>query len=68
MTTNTINVNGTKVTVAWNDWKAMLHKWGTFYVEGNYNPTSEAMNNDNFKYGVAAQIAKSGTDIPVMTK
>lgn len=62
MTTNTINVNGTKVTVAWNDWKPMLHKWGTFYVEGNYNPTSEAMNNDNFKYGVAAQIAKSGTD------
>lgn len=62
MTTNRIDVNGTPVTVAWNNWKPMLHKWGTFYVEGNYNPTSDAMNKDNFKYGVAAQIAKSGTD------
>lgn len=62
MSTNTINVNDTKVPVVWNEWKPMLHTWGKLYVEGNYNPTSTEMNNNNFKYGVADQIAKSGTD------
>lgn len=63
MSANTITVDGKTVTVVWNDWKPMLHKWGTFYVDGNYNPSSADMNNDNFKYGVADQIAKSGTDV-----
>lgn len=64
MATNTIDVDGTKVTVAWNDWKKMLHTWGKLYVEGNYNPdpAAEKMNNDNYTYGIEAQIAKSGTD------
>ena len=63
MSANTITVDGKTVAIVWNDWKPMLHKWGTFYVDGNYNPSSADMNNDNFKYGVADQIAKSGTDV-----
>ena len=62
MSTNKIDVDGKQVTVAWNDWKAMLHTWGKFYVVGNYNPNSDAMNKDNFKYGLADQIDKSGND------
>ena len=62
MTTNKIDVGGKQVTVSWNDWKPMLHAWGKFYAEGNYNPKSADMNKDNFKYGIANQIDKSGND------
>lgn len=62
MTTNKIDVGGKQVTVSWNDWKPMLHVWGKFYAEGNYNPNSADMNKDNFKYGIANQIDKSGND------
>lgn len=62
MATNKIDVDGTLVNVYWNDWKKMLHTWGKFYVEGNYNPNSDVMNKDNFKYGVSDQIDKNGND------
>lgn len=62
MATNKIDVGGKQVTVSWNDWKPMLHVWGKFYAEGNYNPKSADMNKDNFKYGIANQIDKSGND------
>lgn len=62
MEKNTIDVDGNTVNIVWNDWKKMLHTWGKLYVNGNYNPKSENMNKDNFKYGVSEQIAKSGTD------
>lgn len=62
MTTNKIDVGGKQVTVSWNDWKPMLHVWGKFYAEENYNPKSADMNKDNFKYGIANQIDKSGND------
>lgn len=64
METNKIDVDGQEMTVAWNDWKKMLHTWGRLYVDGNYNPDPAAanMNKDNYKYGIADQIAKSGTD------
>lgn len=62
MTNNTINVNGKTVTVAWNGWKPMLHTWGKFYVEGNYNPAFSNLNSDNFKYGVSNQIDNAGND------
>lgn len=62
MATNKIDVNGKQMTVAWNDWKPMLHVWGKFYVEGNYNPNFADMNKNNFKYGLSDQIDKSGND------
>ncbi len=62
MSTNKIDVAGKQMTVVWNDWKKMLHTWGKFYVYGNYNPNSDAMNKDNFKYGLSDQIDKSGND------
>lgn len=58
----TINVNGTTVNVPWNSWGKMLHVWCKLYVDGNYNPESDAMNKDNFKYGVTDQIDKNGND------
>ncbi len=57
-----ITVGDKTVDVTWNDWKKMLHVWGKFYAEGNYNPNSELMNNDNFKYGISDQIDKNGND------
>lgn len=64
METNKIDLDGQEMTVAWNGWKPTLHTWGRLYVDGNYNPDPAAanMNKDNYKYGVADQIAKSGTD------
>ena len=62
MTTNKIDVDGKQMTIAWNDWKKMLHTWGHYYVYGNYNPNYDNMNKDNFKYGVSDQIDKSGND------
>lgn len=59
---NTITVDGTKVAIAWNDWAKMLHTWCKLYVDGNYNPNSQEMNTDNFKYGVSDQIDKTGND------
>ncbi len=61
-TVNTITVGEKVINVAWNSWKKMLHVWCKLYVEGNYNPNSEEMNADNFTYGVANQIDKSGND------
>lgn len=60
MTTNTIDVNGTSVAIAWNDWKKMLHVWGMLYVDGNYNPNYPSMN--EFTDGISSQIDKTGND------
>ena len=60
MVNNTITVDGNTINVAWNEWKPMLHKWGTFYVDGNYNPNYPSMN--EFTDGVSAQIDKKGND------
>ncbi|MGN1375087.1 MAG: pectate lyase [Prevotella sp.] len=60
MTDNTIDVDGTPVTIAWNEWKAMLHVWCKLYVDGNYNPNFPAMN--EFTDGISAQIDKTGND------
>lgn len=59
---STIVVNGKTVDVTWNVWKKMLHVWGQYYVDGNYNPYWDKVNKDNFKYGVAEQINKKGND------
>ncbi|MBQ3635644.1 MAG: pectate lyase [Bacteroidales bacterium] len=43
-----------------NDWDVMWHKWGTFYVKGNYNSSFPSM--DEWKDGVLNQINKSKCD------
>lgn len=62
MTDSTIDVNGTKVKVAWNGWAPMLHKWGTFYVKGNYNPQDATVTADNWTTGIYSQITPSSND------
>ena len=39
-----------------------LHKWGHFYVEGNYNPEHDDMNNDNWTVGILNQVDGSAQD------
>lgn len=57
--TNTIDVNGTKVEVAWNGWTPALHKWGQFFVDGNVNPSYADVTRDNWNYGMYNQIDTS---------
>ncbi len=45
-----------------NDWDKMWHVWGTFYVDGNYNPNQSALNKDNWTYGIKNQIDNSKCD------
>lgn len=62
MTTNKIEHEGKSVTVAWNDWKKMLHKWGTFYVKGNVNPQDATVTADNWTTGMYTQVDNSKND------
>lgn len=64
MATNKIDVDGKKVTITWNDWKKMLHKWGTFYVDGNVNPdyASRITPQDQWTYGMYAQVNTGKVD------
>lgn len=43
-----------------NGWAPMLHKWGTFYVSGNYNSKHPTM--DEWEDGIVAQINNSKCD------
>lgn len=45
-----------------NAWDAMWHVWGTFYVTGNVNPRHADVTRDNWTYGIAQQIDRSGND------
>ena len=45
-----------------NDWDIMWHKWGTFYVTGNYNSLHSDVTNDNWTYGIKEQINNSKCD------
>lgn len=38
-----------------NEWYPSLHKWGTFYVNGNVNASHPEVTNDNWKYGIYNQ-------------
>ncbi len=38
-----------------NDWYPALHKWGTFYVDGNVNPAQPKVTQDNWTYGIYNQ-------------
>lgn len=39
----------------------MLHVWGKFYVDGNYNPDHEDVTNDNWTYGIYNQISNNAS-------
>ena len=45
-----------------NDWDIMWHKWGTFYVTGNYNSLHSDVTNDNWTYGIRNQINNDKCD------
>lgn len=60
LATNTFDVNGTKVTIAWNAYGPALHKLGTYYVDGNSN--SKYPTFDNWEMGIYAQLNNSDND------
>ena len=62
MTNNTITVEGKTIKIAWNNWVAMLQKWGHLYVDGNINTSYNDVTNDNWTYGIYNQIDASGND------
>ena len=45
-----------------NQWDVMWHKWGTFYVDGNYNATHSDVTADNWTQGIYSQIDNSKCD------
>lgn len=45
-----------------NEWDAMWHVWGDFYVDGNVNPDFADVTNDNWTYGIYNQISNSSVD------
>ena len=45
-----------------NSWDIMWHKWGTFYVTGNYNTLHSDVSRDNWTYGIKNQINNSKCD------
>lgn len=62
MEANNITVDGKTIRVQWNDWKKMLHKWGTFYVKGNVNPQDANVTADNWTTGMYSQVDTKGND------
>lgn len=53
-----INVDGQDVKVSTNDWGKTLHKWGSYYVEGNVNSKHADVSADNWTIGLFNQIDK----------
>ena len=45
-----------------NEWDIMWHKWGTFYVDGNYNSLHADITADNWTDGIYSQINNSQCD------
>ena len=55
-TTSYTNHDGTP-----NQWDVMWHKWGTFYVDGNYNSSYADVAEDNWENGMYNQITNDAT-------
>lgn len=55
--TNTYNVDGQDIKVYWNSWGVSLHKWGSYYTDGNVNSLYDDVTADNWGVGVMSQIA-----------
>ncbi len=62
MTDNSVDVDGERLSVGWNVWRPMLHKWGRFYVSGNQNSAIAAVGADNWGRGVMRQINPDNCD------
>ena len=45
-----------------NEWDAMWHVWGDFYVDGNVNTKYSDVTLDNWEYGIYNQIDNSSVD------
>ena len=58
----TINVDGQDVKVSTNDWGKALHKWGSYYIEGNVNSKYADVSADNWTIGLFNQVDK-GTKV-----
>ncbi len=54
--------DGKSVDVAWNGWHPALHRWGTFFVDGNVNSKYSDVTRDNWNYGMYNQIDTDGND------
>lgn len=53
-----IYVDGQTVEVSTNDWGKTLHKWGSYYIEGNVNSQYADVSADNWTIGLFNQIDK----------
>lgn len=53
-----IIVDGQEVKVSTNDWGKTLHKWGSYYIEGNVNSKYADVSADNWTIGLFNQIDK----------
>ena len=53
-----ITVDGQEVKVSTNDWGKTLHKWGSYYIEGNVNSKHADVSADNWKIGLFNQVDK----------
>lgn len=51
-----IYVDGQEVKVSTNDWGKCLHKWGSYYIEGNVNSKYDDVSADNWTIGLFNQI------------
>lgn len=60
--TDNFTYDDKSVEVAWNGWHPALHRWGTFYVEGNHNTKYADVSRDNWNYGIYNQIDTKGND------
>ena len=45
-----------------NEWDAMWHVWGKYYVTGNVNSKYDEVTTDNWTYGMYNQVDASGND------
>lgn len=57
-----IYVDGQTVKVVTNDWGKCLHKWGSYYIEGNVNSLYDDVSADNWTIGLFNQVDK-GTKV-----
>lgn len=58
----TFDFNGTQVKIGTNDWWPMVHKYGTFFIEGNVNSEYPDVAEDNWANGIFNQMASTECD------